>query len=172
MDTESLITQMEATAEAIRALTAGISDKAATWSPDPDGWSLLDVINHLTYEEADDFRARLDLVLHSPEEALPPGDPARGATDESRRRGLALACDGFLEARQKSLSWLRALQAPDWDQAVETPFGRLRAGDILASWAAHDLLHLRQLIELRYHYLAQAVEPYSVGYAGEWRQEP
>ncbi len=129
------------------------------------------MINHLAYEEEHDFRARLDLVLHSPQQALAPGDPARGVTEQGRQRGLDLACEGFLEARQESLTWLRTLQSPDWDQAVEEPFGFLRAGDILAAWAAHDLLHLRQLIELRYHYLAQRVKPYGVAYAGDWRRE-
>lgn len=171
MDTESLITKMEATAEAIHTLTVDVSDDAATWTPDPDAWSLLDVINHLAYEEEHDFRARLDLVLHSPQQALASGDPARGVTEQGRRRGLDLACERFLEARRESLRWLRTLQAPDWDQAIEIPFGRLRAGDILAAWAAHDLLHLRQLIELRYHLLAQSGKPYAVRYAGEWCEE-
>ena len=48
------------------------------------------------------------------------------------------------------------------------PWGKLTAGDLLASWAAHDLLHLRQLNELRYAYLIQVAAPYSVRYAGDW----
>ena len=46
--------------------------------------------------------------------------------------------------------------------------GRLSAGDMLTSWAAHDLLHLRQLVELRFAYLARQARPYSLDYAGEW----
>ncbi len=74
----------------------------------------------------------------------------------------------FLAARQKSLAWLRSLDAPDWDAAVAMPWGSLTAGDVLASWAAHDLLHLRQLMELHYAWMQQAVAPHSVEYAGEW----
>ena len=43
-----------------------------------------------------------------------------------------------------------------------------RAGDLLAAWVAHDLLHLRQLVELKYAYLARTMEPYALKYAGEW----
>jgi len=33
---------------------------------------------------------------------------------------------------------------------------------------AHDVLHMRQLVELKYAYMAQAMEPYKVKYAGDW----
>jgi hypothetical protein len=39
---------------------------------------------------------------------------------------------------------------------------------MLASWLAHDLLHLRQLIELRYQITISRCDPYRVLYAGEW----
>ena len=44
----------------------------------------------------------------------------------------------------------------------------MRAGDLLASWAAHDTHHQRQIVRLRYHRLEQLAEPYSLAYAGEW----
>ena len=39
---------------------------------------------------------------------------------------------------------------------------------MLAAWVAHDLLHLRQLVELHYAWTAQQLQPYSVAYAGDW----
>jgi hypothetical protein len=39
---------------------------------------------------------------------------------------------------------------------------------MLMAWVAHDLLHLRQLIELRYAYLQQQAQPYQIAYAGQW----
>ena len=44
----------------------------------------------------------------------------------------------------------------------------MTAGDMFSSWVAHDLLHLRQLVELQYTYTVQTVQPYAVIYAGEW----
>ncbi len=60
------------------------------------------------------------------------------------------------------------LDQPDWDAVAEMRWGKLTAGDMLASWLAHDLLHLRQCIELRYQLTSKAVQPYRVEYAGEW----
>jgi hypothetical protein len=56
------------------------------------------------------------------------------------------------------------------DSAKEyrAPSGSIRAGDLLAAWVAHDVLHMRQLAELKYAFMAQAMEPYTVKYAGEW----
>jgi hypothetical protein len=159
---------MEDSAQAIRALAEGIPDGPARWNPEPDAWSVLDVINHLAYEERHDFRDRLDLVLHRPQETWPRMDPARGVTDSSRQRELGQALEMFLAEREESLAWLKILEAPDWDAAHEAPFGQIRAGDVLAAWVAHDLLHLRQLIELRCQLLARQAEPYSLRYAGRW----
>jgi hypothetical protein len=168
MDLERLIVQMEHNAQAIQALARDISDAQARRRPEPEAWSVLDVINHMAYEEIHDFRDRLDLALHRPEEAWPSGDSARGVTESSHERGLEQAMALFLTAREDSLAWLRALENPDWDAVCEAPFGEIGAGDIMAAWAAHDLLHLRQLIELHWWILGQDVEPYSVRYAGDW----
>ncbi len=55
------------------------------------------------------------------------------------------------------------------DEAVtQTPWGSIRAGDMLAAWVAHDLLHTRQLVELRWAYTTSAVLPFRVNYAGDW----
>lgn len=168
MDLKPFIAQMEHNAQAIQALVQGISDHQARWRPGPDAWSALDVMNHLAYEERHDFWDRLDLVLHRPQEAWPSADSARGVSERSRQQTLEQSLEAFVEARKESLAWLRALETPNWDTACEAPFGRIRAGDIMAAWVAHDLLHLRQLIELRWAYLIRDVEPYEVRYAGEW----
>ncbi len=168
MDTAHLIAEMNANARAIAALTQLVSDDAARWRPEPDAWSVLDVINHLAYEERHDFWDRLDMALHRPQEDWPSGDPARGVTESSRKRALEEALDAFLASREESLAWLRALERPDWDASCKAPFGNITAGDILAAWAAHDLLHMRQLVELRYQILSRDVTPYGVRYAGEW----
>jgi len=74
----------------------------------------------------------------------------------------------FLAAWEESLAWLRGLGEVEWAAGHQAPFGWIRAGDILASWVTHDVLQIRQLVELKWAYLAQAVEPHGVRYAGVW----
>jgi hypothetical protein len=40
-------TQMTIHAGAIHSLTLEISDQQACWKPDPESWSILEVVNHL-----------------------------------------------------------------------------------------------------------------------------
>ncbi len=166
----SFIAALEANAPTIAALVRALPPEQARWRPTPADWSVLEVINHLADEEREDFRLRLDTALHRPGTTVPPNDsadwPAARAYNE---RDPAESLARFLDERRRSLAWLRALTAPDWSNAIPRfSGGVLRAGDLLAAWAVHDVLHLRQLVELQYHFLAAQAQPFGVGFAGEW----
>jgi hypothetical protein len=169
MDLDRFTSQMADNARRIRALAEGVSDRQARWKPDPGSWSILEVVHHLLDEEREDFRARLDLTLHRPGEAWSGIDP-EGWVVERRynEQNLGDVLNRFLAAREESLAWLRSLSTPDWEAAYHAPFGQITAGDIFASWVAHDLLHMRQLVELHWAYTTVKVDPYKVSYAGTW----
>jgi hypothetical protein len=169
MELEFFADQMAKHAGTIHSLTLGVSDEQARWKPDLQAWSILEVINHLYDEECADFRVRLDIILHNPAQPWLPINPA-GWVSEHRynQRDLAQSMDNFLNERRESLAWLRGLDAPDWQRSVTAPFGKMCAGDMLCAWAAHDLLHLRQLVELHWAYTVESAQPYQVTYAGEW----
>ena len=169
MELAFFINQMDKQAGTIQSLPLGISDERAHWKPDPETWSILEVINHLYDEECLDFRVRLDIILHHPDQPWPPINPTGWVSEHGyNQRDLAKSVEDFMKERRKSLSWLRGLDSPDWDASATTPFGKMRAGDMLCAWAAHDLLHLRQLVELHWATTIQAAQPYQVSYAGEW----
>ena len=130
---------------------------------------MLETVCHLLDEEREDFRQRLDYILHRPEDAWPPIDPggwvlARGYN----QRDIAEELAAFEGERQKSVDWLCRLGAPNLEAAVPAPWGSMKAGDMLAAWVEHDNLHLRQLVELRHARVAHLAQPYSIQYAGEW----
>ncbi len=75
MTLDEMITQMTWQAERIRMLVDGVDDEQARWKPDAESWSILEVVNHLYDEEREDFRVRLDSMLHRPGENAPPIDP-------------------------------------------------------------------------------------------------
>lgn len=169
MNPEFWILQLTNSAQAIQSLSSGIAIEQARWKPAPDAWSILEVVNHLYDEEREDFRAHLQGVMQIPQAAWTKINPP-GWVIERRylARDPAVSLQNFIGERASSLTWLRELQAPNWDASYDMPWGRLSAGDLLASWAAHDLLHLRQLVELRYACQAQSALPFKVAYAGDW----
>lgn len=168
MNLPFILQQLQHSAQVIHAL-AQVDDAQAYWKPDPASWSMVEVINHLYDEEREDFRAHLQGVLQTPAAPWSSIDPRAWVSQRRyQQRAFAPSLENFLRERAASLAWLAGQTAPDWQAAYDMPWGRLTAGDLLISWAAHDLLHVRQLNELRYHYLAQRSAPYSPQYAGEW----
>jgi hypothetical protein len=169
MELEQLRETLAANAARLRHLVQGVGPGEAHWKPDEETWSIVEVINHLYDEERFDFRVRLEIILYHPEEKWPPIDPqgwvkARGYNE----RPLAPSLENFLTEREASLVWLASLPAPAWEMVYEAPFGPIRAGDMAASWVAHDLLHMRQLVELLHAATLRATAPYDTRYAGEW----
>lgn len=157
--------------EAVRGLASGVSRDAARWRPEPRHWSILEIVNHLADEEVEDFRTRLDLALHAPGRPWPAIDPAswvaaRAYADRDFDESVAR----FTTERTRSLEWLGTLESPDWSLAYEHPHvGRMTAGDLLASWVAHDHLHIRQLNRVHRAYLADVIAPGGLlDYAGDW----
>ena len=86
-----------------------------------------------------------------------------------QQRDLRQSVANFAAERKQSVAWLQLLRDADWERSRAHPAGFvLRAGDLLSAWVAHDILHLRQLVELHYHLAVLQAEPYSVEYAGDW----
>jgi hypothetical protein len=150
MEFDILIEELAHGAEWVGQLVAGITPTEARFKPNPDAWSILEVICHLYDEEREDFRQRLDMMLHRPTEKWPPIDPTGWVVARKyNERDLAEMITNFGAERQNSLAWLKRLSNPNWEAEYLTSFGVMKAGDMLGSWVAHDQLHLRQLVELR-----------------------
>ncbi len=170
MDLNETLLQLDHSAAAIAALAGGVTAVQARWKPAPEAWSMLEVINHLYDEEREDFRAHLQGALQQPVAQWSEIAPPRWVVERNyNERDLGASLKLFLAERAVSLSWLSHLPGEtDWQAGYELSWGKLSAGDLLVSWAAHDVLHLRQLAELRYAWQAQAARPFDVRYAGEW----
>ena len=153
----------------IQALLNDLAEEQLRWKPSEHEWSMLEVIYHLYDEEKEDFPVRLKMTLENPEGDWPPIDPSGWVTARKYNEGkVETALTGFLKQRESSLQFLKHLDTPDLSKQHKHPAGFwLGAGDILASWVAHDLLHIRQLTRLHYQYW-QGEQSYDVAYAGNW----
>lgn len=169
MDAGALIARMEGFAAALPAAVAGVTGADSRWKPPSGAWSILEIVNHLADEEVEDFRRRLELTLRDPSLPWPTIDPEGWAVQRRyNERELHESVDRFVRERRASLEWLRSLREPDWGRTYRHPRGDLSAGDLMASWAAHDALHLRQIAKRLYELTARDAGRYSAGYAGAW----
>lgn len=169
MDLELAISQLQSQSKAILSLAEGLSIEQARWKPQSQDWSVLEVLNHLADEERLDFRRHLNHILFTPDDSWPEIAPQAWVTEKKyNQRRLDQTLNDFKFERENSLSWLSGLNNPNWDVVIQLPWGKISAGDMLASWLAHDLLHIRQLVELRYQLTLAKSLPYKVAYAGKW----
>jgi DinB superfamily len=141
----------------------------ATWRARPAAaeWSPVEIVCHLRDEEAEDFPARLRVVVAGGRQ-FAPIDPERWAEERSYRDADPREALGALRTlRAASLRFLGTLAADRLDAAVEHPrLGRFSGADLLAAWVAHDRLHLRQLAGTLARLWADRWAPLRVDYAG------
>lgn len=169
LDIPTAHARLSANAKAIAALVEAVGAEQAGWKPSPEDWSILETVCHLADEERLDFRTRLELCLRDPALPWPPIEPGAWVTTRAyNERRLSEALADFLAERERSLVWMAGLAEPDWRQTSVRPIRSLSAGDLLVSWLAHDLLHLRQLVELQRAWLTREAGDFDLGYAGDW----
>jgi hypothetical protein len=159
--------QLAINRDRIAALARGISEEQARWKPDPESWSILEVVNHLADEEELDFPVRLKMILEKSEKSWPPIDPESWVIDNQyNEQDLYESLTRYMTLRNENLGWLDSVENPDWDTVYEAPFGEIKAGDMFVSWVIHDLKHLRQLVDLQSLYLEDRAKPFRLDYAG------
>ena len=170
MDGARMIDRLEKTGGMLADLLARVSEEDSLVRPAEGKWCVREILGHLVSEEVEDFRARVEFVLVKSGTDWPPLDPeARVREGGFRERTAASLLAGFRAERTRSLAWLRSLPAPDWSASKVHPrIGPFAAGDLLASWAAHDLLHARQVVRNLHALVGADGAPFTTLYAGEW----
>lgn len=170
MNADALINRLERTAVSLPALVADVPIDEARWKPPSGAWSILEVMRHMLDEEVEDFRSRVRSTLETPEQTWRPIDPPGWAVARRYNEDdLPTTAAQFAKERRESIAWLRSLRNPDWTRAHNHPkFGPIPAGMLLASWAAHDALHIRQIAKRMFELASHDAPEFSTRYAGEW----
>lgn len=170
MKFQNLVESLDRFSRILPATVKDVSDQAARWKPESGAWSILEIICHLTDEESEDFRPRVKSTLLDPDTRWSPIDPEAAAiTRKYNQQDLEEVVSRFVHERNSSVNWLKSLVYPNWDSTYEHPeLGPIQAGQLMSSWAAHDLLHLRQITKRMYEMILRDGEPYPTDYAGRW----
>ena len=177
MNANAIIERLERFGAVFPAAARLPSEEDARWKPRPEDWSVLEICCHMLDEEREDFRARLQSTLEDPTRKWPPLD----LEQVSERRGysernLAETLAAWVEERNATVKWLRelaihgALGEAGVRGSYSHPSGRvIHVGDLLASWSAHDALHLRQVAKRLHQLAGRDAAQFTIEYAGEWR---
>ncbi len=148
-------------------LNALLRDLPDAWTAANEGagtWTPYDVVGHLVQGERTDWLPRTRRILeHGTARAFEPYD-REAQFRESAGKSLSQLLDDFARLRAENLAALRAL-ALDAAQlerrGLHPALGEVTLGQLLATWAAHDLTHLHQLARVLAHQYREAVGPWS-----------
>jgi hypothetical protein len=153
---------LERTPASLGALLSGLPD---TWTQATEGestWSPYDVIGHLIHGERTDWIPRVRHILAGDTRPFDPVNRTAMFT-ASQGKSLAELLATFAELRQVSLAALKELNltAADLDRTGQHPaFGTVTLGELLATWAVHDLDHVCQIARTMAKVYAEAVGPW------------
>jgi len=129
----------------------------------PGTWSPFDVVGHLIHGERTDWVPRIEhLLRHGDAVPFPPFDrEAMFAASEGRSLGELL--DAFARLRTDSLTRVRELGLTDADLAKRgrhPEFGVVTLRQHLATWVAHDLSHVSQVVRVMARQYTDEVGPW------------
>jgi len=159
------IVLLERTPAVLNALLRNLPESWTHSTEGGDTWTAFDIVGHLIHAEHTDWIPRVTMIRQFGESQTFIPFNRLGQEDNSRGKSLPQLLDEFAAVRAASLSQLRAfnLQPQDLDRRGRHPaFGPVTLGQLLATWAVHDLTHLHQFSRLMAHQYREAVGPWSV----------
>jgi hypothetical protein len=147
-------------------LRALLLDLPKSWVDATEGagtWSPYDVVGHLIHGERTDWVPRVEhLIRHG--DAVPfPAFDREAMFAASRGLSLGELLDTFDRLRAESLGRLDALGLRNADLARRgrhPEFGVVTLGQHLATWVAHDLGHVGQVVRVMARQYSTAVGPW------------
>ena len=134
----------------------GATDGAGTWSP-------FDVVGHLIHGERTDWVPRIEHMLRHSDTVPFPAFDREAMFTASRGLVLRELLETFDRLRTENLARLGVLGLTDADLARRgrhPELGVVTMGQHLATWVAHDLGHVGQVVRVMARQYSEAVGPW------------
>jgi DinB superfamily len=155
---------LERTSGVLRALLDGLPAEWTDAREGPESWSPYDVVGHLIHGERTDWIPRAEMILRVGEaQPFPPFDRV-AMFRASTGKPLAELLDIFARLRAENVARLRALALTPADlerRGRHPELGPVTLGQHLATWVAHDLSHIRQIVRVMGRQYTEAVGPWT-----------
>lgn len=146
---EQAVEILSQTPETVKSLLGNLSEDWTGKAPNEDNWSAFDVVGHLIHGEETDWIPRAEIVLA--QGANPTFEPFDRFAQFERSKGKTLneLIADFAESRAESLERLRKMDLTQEKlnlKAIHPELGEVTLEQLIATWAVHDLTHIRQIV--------------------------
>jgi hypothetical protein len=151
MSVAEIVAILERTPAVLRAL---LEDLPEAWLETREGegtFSPIDIVGHLIHGERTDWVPRMRIILESGESRpFVPFDRV-GFQDAIRGRSMSALLAEFQSLRQSNLEVVRGLALAPEQLALRgrhPELGTVTLGQLLTTWAVHDLNHVGQAVRV------------------------
>jgi hypothetical protein len=148
-------------------LNVWLRDLPNEWTLTNEGegtFSPFDVVGHLIHGERTDWMPRARMIRQYGDTRPFEKFDRLAQNRESQGKSLGELLDTFAGLRAQNLEDLRRLdlQPADFDRrGLHPELGTVTLGELLATWAAHDLTHIHQISRVMAHQTREAVGPWT-----------
>ncbi len=144
--TVEILSQTPAT---IKSLLGNLSDEWIYASDGENNWSPFDIIGHYIHGEETDWIPRAEVILAQGENTIFEPFDRFAQFEISKGKTLPELLETFADLRRKNIEILESWNLTDEQlnlKGIHPELGEVTLGQLLATWAVHDLTHIRQLV--------------------------
>jgi DinB superfamily len=148
LDQELTLALLERGPATFDALLRALPEEWTECTEGEDSWSPRYVVGHLVYCEHVNWLGRVEWILEHGESRPFESLNREGGREQLKTMTLAALLNEFAEVRASNVQKLRALglKPEDLEKKSRHPaFGVVTLGQLLATWATHDMTHLHQV---------------------------
>jgi hypothetical protein len=159
---EDAVALLAQTPACLRALLADLPERWVRITEDEEAWSPYDVVGHLIHGERTNWLPRARHILAGERRPFPPFDRTAQFAD-SQGKSIGELLTTFAELRRENLATLAGMELTNADLSrtgQHPDFGEVSLGQLLATWAVHDLNHLGQIVQTMAKGVGNTVGPW------------
>lgn len=154
---------LSSTPASLRALLKDLPEPMVATNEGENTFSPRDVLGHLIHGEKTDWVPRIKLILESGEaQPFVPFDRF-GFREAIRGASTAALLDELESLRTSNLAFLHSLRLAPHQLSLpgrHPELGPVTLGQLLATWAVHDLNHIGQVVRVLSRRYVEAVGPW------------
>lgn len=144
---EMIEPQLRGNIGALHGFLDTVHDRFWHQRPDPEEWSIIQILCHLVTSEEENERKRLLTILQENNPFITQPEQPGPDIDECADDGLVIIKD-FMNTRQKTIELIQSFTENDWKRpARHSIFGLTTMLEMAYFTAQHDRLHLNQLCQ-------------------------
>jgi hypothetical protein len=161
---KNIVHILEGTPAVIESLMKACPEAMLTKNEGPETWSAFDIVGHLIHGEKTDWIARMEIILSDKEpKTFTPFDRFAQFKD-SEGKDISQLLQEFSELRKKNIQVLKIKNLSETDlhrTGIHPAFGRVTLGELLNTWAIHDLNHINQITRVIANQYRDKVGPWT-----------